>query len=94
MKLKKHTYRIMANPIVTYNDKIGMHVTDWYYTVERKNTNPFILKDWDLVTEFNPITNDFTFKSAEEAENILRKYIDFKRSTTKPTNKVIKIIEL
>jgi hypothetical protein len=84
----------MANPIVTYNDKIGLQVTDWYYTVERKNTNPFILKDWDLVTDFKPITNDFTFKLAEDAENVLRKYIDFKRSITKPTNKVIKIIKL
>lgn len=93
MKFKKHTYRIVANPITTYNDKIGLH-TDWYFTVERKNTNPFILKDWELVTEFNPITYDFTFNSAEEAENVLRKYIDFKRSATKPTNKVIKIIKL
>lgn len=90
MKLKKHTYRIMANPILTYNDKIGVH-TDWYFTVERKNNNPFILKEWDLLTEFEPISYEFTFKSAEDAEDVLRKYIDFKRSTT---NKVIKIIKL
>lgn len=93
MKLKKHTYRIMAKPILTYNDKIGIH-TDWYFTVERKNNNPFILKSWDLLTDFEPISHEFTFKSAEEAENVLRKYIDFKRSTTKPTDKVIKIIKL
>ena len=93
MKLKKHTYRIMANPILTYNDKIGIQM-DWYFTVERKNNNPFILTDWDLLTEFEPISYEFTFKSAEEAEDVLRKYIDFKRSITKPTNKVIKIIKL
>lgn len=93
MKFKKHTYRIVANPIVTYNNTIGLH-TDWYFTVERKNNNPFFFKDWDLVTEFKPISHDFTFKSAEDAEDVLRKYIDFKRSTTKPTNKVIKIIKL
>lgn len=83
----------MANPIVTYNDEIGLD-TGWYFTVERKDNNPLFFKEWDLIMDFNPISHDFTFNSAEEAEDVLRKYIDFKRSATKPTNKVIKIIKL
>ena len=53
--------------------------------------------DWVMITNYEPITKEFLFSSPEEAEETLKKYLNFQKhikEIKKQDGKIIKTFKL
>jgi hypothetical protein len=92
----KTKYRIKQHIISV--DLTDINNIIYNYSVERYISNCFIFfTDWEMITNYEPITKDFLFSSPEEAEETLKKYLNFqkhKKEIEKQNDKIVKTFKL
>ena len=81
----KNKYRIRK--YIEYDFKLDAPIELYY--IEQKFFGLF----WFRIEQFEPITSRFIFSSVEQAEDVLRQYINYENNSHE-NGKVVKTLEL
>lgn len=85
-------YRIRKHIISDYLDrsKTKPHA---YYTIEKLCWKLWWIEHWTQITNFEPLTKEYTFNSRDEAKELLKRY-DVYIKECESNNTIVETIEL